>query len=58
MHAVNRTAFLGRTPWCGKRCMRVSVCNGHTCQADIDRSVEAVRDAILPVRSTAPASSV
>ncbi len=39
-------AFFSGTTWRGKRCMRVSVCNWRTGQADIDRSIKAVREAI------------
>ncbi|UFZ07063.1 aminotransferase class V-fold PLP-dependent enzyme [Bradyrhizobium ontarionense] len=34
-------AFFGGTTWRGRRCMRVSVCNWQTCEADIDRAVAA-----------------
>ncbi|MGJ5037239.1 pyridoxal phosphate-dependent decarboxylase family protein [Bradyrhizobium sp. HKCCYLRH3059] len=36
-------AFFGGTTWRGKRCMRVSVCNWQTNEADIDRAVAAAR---------------
>ncbi|HTY36981.1 MAG TPA: aminotransferase class V-fold PLP-dependent enzyme [Bacteroidota bacterium] len=40
-------AFFGGTTWRGKRCMRVSVCNWQTDENDVDRAVEAVRQALL-----------
>jgi glutamate/tyrosine decarboxylase-like PLP-dependent enzyme len=36
-------AFFGGTTWRGKRCMRVSVCNWQTNEADVERAVSAVR---------------
>ncbi len=36
-------AFFGGTTWRGKRCMRVSVCNWQTSDADVQRTVEAIR---------------
>ena len=39
-------AFFGGTTWSGARCMRVSVCNWQTSDADIDRAVAAVRRAL------------
>jgi aromatic-L-amino-acid decarboxylase len=36
-------AFFGGTTWRRKRCMRVSVCNWQTSEADVDRAVSAVR---------------
>ena len=36
-------AYFGGTEWNGKRCMRVSVCNWRTTQADVDRVIEAFR---------------
>jgi glutamate/tyrosine decarboxylase-like PLP-dependent enzyme len=39
-------AFFGGTTWRGKRCMRISVCNWGTNEADVARSVAAVRAAI------------
>ena len=35
--------FFGGTTWRGKRCMRVSVCNWQTCEADVDRAVRAAQ---------------
>jgi glutamate/tyrosine decarboxylase-like PLP-dependent enzyme len=45
---VNRSgeAFFGGTEWRGRRCMRVSVCNWMTSEADVSRAVEAVRSAL------------
>src|SRR5580704_13186219 len=39
-------AFFGGTTWRDKRCMRVSVCNWQTSEADVERAVEAVRQAV------------
>jgi aromatic-L-amino-acid decarboxylase len=39
-------AFFGGTTWRGKRCMRVSVCNWQTNEADVDRAVSAARRAL------------
>lgn len=39
-------AFFGGTTWRNKRAMRVSVCNWQTSEADVDRVVAAVRQAI------------
>jgi glutamate/tyrosine decarboxylase-like PLP-dependent enzyme len=39
-------AFFGGVTWHGMRCMRVSVCNWQTNDADIDRAVAAVRAAL------------
>jgi aromatic-L-amino-acid decarboxylase len=36
-------AFFGGTTWRGKRCMRVSVCNWQTCEADVERAVRAAQ---------------
>ncbi|MGY4310154.1 glutamate/tyrosine decarboxylase-like PLP-dependent enzyme [Bradyrhizobium sp. USDA 4369] len=36
-------AFFGGTTWRGRRCMRVSVCNWQTNEADVDRAVAAAR---------------
>jgi glutamate/tyrosine decarboxylase-like PLP-dependent enzyme len=46
--AILRTgeAFFGGTTWRGQRAMRVSVCNWQTSEADIDRVVAAVKQAI------------
>jgi glutamate/tyrosine decarboxylase-like PLP-dependent enzyme len=38
--------FFGGTTWRGKRCMRISVCNWQTTDADVDRAVAAVRRAL------------
>jgi glutamate/tyrosine decarboxylase-like PLP-dependent enzyme len=35
--------FFGGTTWRGRRAMRVSVCNWQTTDADVERSIEAVR---------------
>jgi glutamate/tyrosine decarboxylase-like PLP-dependent enzyme len=39
-------AFFGGTNWHGMRCMRVSVSNWRTGQADVDRTIEAFRKAL------------
>jgi glutamate/tyrosine decarboxylase-like PLP-dependent enzyme len=44
-------AFFGGTTWRGRRAMRVSVCNWQTSEADVDRVVAAVRQAIQTVSS-------
>ena len=35
--------FFGGTTWRGKRCMRVSVCNWQTSEADVERTIAVVR---------------
>jgi glutamate/tyrosine decarboxylase-like PLP-dependent enzyme len=37
------TCWMGGTTWRGRRYMRISVSNWSTTEADIDRSVEAIR---------------
>ena len=46
--AIVRTgeAFFGGTTWRGKRCMRVSVSNWQTGEADIERAFAAVRSVL------------
>jgi hypothetical protein len=39
-------AFFGGTTWRGKRCMRVSVCNWQTNEADVERATYAARQAL------------
>jgi glutamate/tyrosine decarboxylase-like PLP-dependent enzyme len=39
-------AFFGGTTWRGARCMRVSVCNWQTSDADIERTVAAVQSVL------------
>ncbi len=39
-------AFFGGTTWRGRRAMRVSVCNWQTSEADVERVIAAVRQAI------------
>jgi len=39
-------AFFGGTTWQGKRCMRISVCNWQTTPEDVDRAVNAVKNAL------------
>ncbi len=45
---INRLgeAFFTGTTWRGKRCMRVSVCNWQTDEADVARTVETVKRAL------------
>ena len=42
-------AFFGGTTWSGRRAMRVSVCNWQTSEADVERVIAAVRQAIQSV---------
>jgi len=43
--------FIGGTTWRGRRAMRVSVCNWQTSDADVERSVNAVAQALqIPTR--------
>jgi glutamate/tyrosine decarboxylase-like PLP-dependent enzyme len=35
--------FVGGTTWRGRRCMRISVCNWRTTEADVAVAVEAVK---------------
>jgi aromatic-L-amino-acid decarboxylase len=39
-------AFFGGTPWRGKRCMRISVCNWQTNETDVERAIRAVQRAL------------
>jgi glutamate/tyrosine decarboxylase-like PLP-dependent enzyme len=39
-------AFFGGVTWRGKRCMRVSVCNWRTGEADVARALAAARDVL------------
>jgi hypothetical protein len=43
------TCWMGGTTWHGRRLMRISVSNWTTTEADVDRSVEAIR--VLASRS-------
>jgi len=40
------TCWMGGTTWRGRRLMRISVSNWSTCEADVDRSVAAIRQAL------------
>ncbi len=40
--------WMGATTWHGMRLMRISVSNGRTTEADVDRSVNAIRAAWKP----------
>jgi glutamate/tyrosine decarboxylase-like PLP-dependent enzyme len=42
-------AFFGGTTWRGRRAMRVSVCNWQTSEADVERLIAAVKQAIESV---------
>ena len=42
-------AFFGGTTWRGRRAMRVSVCNWQTSEADVERVIAAVKQAINSV---------
>ncbi|MDB5464634.1 MAG: aspartate aminotransferase family protein [Phenylobacterium sp.] len=46
--AINATgeAFFGGVTWRGRRCMRVSVCNWRTSEADVARAIAAVRSVL------------
>jgi glutamate/tyrosine decarboxylase-like PLP-dependent enzyme len=50
--AILRTgeAFFSGTTWRGKRCMRISVCNWQTTDADVERVVAAVRRTLAASR--------
>jgi glutamate/tyrosine decarboxylase-like PLP-dependent enzyme len=39
-------AFFGTTTWRGKRCMRVSVCNWQTTDADVERAARSVAEVL------------
>ena len=45
IEAINATgeAFFGGVTWRGRRCMRVSVCNWRTSEADVARAIAAAR---------------
>jgi glutamate/tyrosine decarboxylase-like PLP-dependent enzyme len=53
--AVQRdgTCWMGGTTWGGRRLMRISVSNWSTTEADVDRSVEAIRRVLELERSAA-----
>lgn len=46
--AINASgeAFFGGVTWRGRRCMRISACNWRTSEADVARTIEAVRTAL------------
>jgi glutamate/tyrosine decarboxylase-like PLP-dependent enzyme len=46
--AINATgeAYFGGVNWRGQRCMRVSVCNWRTSEADVARTIEAARSVL------------
>jgi len=46
-------AWFGGTTWRGKRAMRISVCNWRTTGADVEKAVDAVREALCQPGSTA-----
>jgi glutamate/tyrosine decarboxylase-like PLP-dependent enzyme len=39
-------AFVGGTTWRGRRCMRVSVCNWQTSEADVATTISAVQEVL------------
>jgi len=39
-------AFFGAVTWKGRRAMRISLCNWRTSEADVERVIEAVRNAL------------
>jgi glutamate/tyrosine decarboxylase-like PLP-dependent enzyme len=43
------TCWMGGTTWRGRRLMRISVSNWTTTEADVDRSVEAIRRVLASV---------
>src|SRR6185437_16269350 len=43
---VDGVAWFGGVTWCGRRAMRVSVCNWLTADDDIDRTIASVRRAL------------
>jgi hypothetical protein len=48
--AATGEAFFGGTTWRGQRCMRVSVCNWQTGEADVDHTVQTVERVLGGVR--------
>jgi glutamate/tyrosine decarboxylase-like PLP-dependent enzyme len=48
---LDGTCWMGGTTWQGKRYMRISVSNWATTEADVDRSVDAIYDALRASRS-------
>ena len=40
------TCYPSGTTWRGRRCIRISVCNWQTTEADVDRSVAALAAAV------------
>ena len=40
-------AFVGGTTWRGRRCMRVSVCNWQTSEADVATTISAVQEVLM-----------
>jgi len=51
IEAVQRdgTCWMGGTTWRGRRLMRISISNWRTTEADVDRSVDAIRRILRPV---------
>ncbi|HVP03865.1 MAG TPA: aminotransferase class V-fold PLP-dependent enzyme, partial [Solirubrobacteraceae bacterium] len=45
--AADGTCLMTATTWRGRRCLRISVCNWKTTFDDVDRSIEAVRRALV-----------
>ena len=50
LEAVARdgTCFMSATTWRGRRCLRISVCNWQTTDADVDRSLDAILRSARP----------
>jgi len=42
--------FVGGTTWRGRRCMRISVCNWRTGEAEVAVGIEAVAEALAAVQ--------
>jgi glutamate/tyrosine decarboxylase-like PLP-dependent enzyme len=53
--AINATgeAFFGGVTWRGRRCMRISVCNWRTTDADVARAIAAARTVLAPAETVA-----
>jgi glutamate/tyrosine decarboxylase-like PLP-dependent enzyme len=47
-------AFVGGTTWRGRRCMRISVCNWKTSEADVAATIGAVDEVLRTLRRVAP----
>lgn len=47
-------AFVGGTTWRGRRCMRISVCNWQTSEADVATTITAVQEALENAKEGRP----